>query len=747
MIKQIAVGNYHTVALKSDGTVWAWGYNDCGQLGDGTTTQRPTPVKVNGLTGVTAIAAGDSHTVALKSDGTVWAWGLNNYGQLGDGTTTDRAEPVHVNNMNEVAAIVAGKSNTVILKSDGTVYRCGYGLDQDALIPNWREPHPLSITGVVDISTSYNYTVFLKSDGTVWAQGLNNYGQLGNGTNTNALYTSVQATGLNGVVAIASGESYTEALKSDGTVWGWGLNAHGELGNGTNTNSNIPEQIKLNSTTYLTEVVAISGGPNHTVAVKSNGTVWTWGGYPYRDLLGNWALSNNPTPVQVDGLTGVVTIASGNDHTVALKSDGTVWAWGNNTYCQLGDGTETNRAQPVQVSGVDNTGYFNILDVTDPTVSSTLPANGANDVSLISPITVTFSENVSAGTAYGNITLKDGAGVAISTTNSISGAVLTINPLASLGGGTTYTVTIPASAIKDALCNNLASQYTFSFTTAATQTMVTGLGIGEILTFGKYNNVDLKWYYMGNGYFILANETCANINIQRVFDNSSNDWASSELNLWLNNKTNGFIKEALNNDPRIAYVTIPTLEDYKELGNVCGGGGVPNGYIWWLRSFIGIENGSGTLNGYVMQDTNVSSSLYANADVSTYKAVRPAFRIKAETGGATGTTNNSVDGGVSSTYLVTANKDYKLFITDGEYGTVAGTVCDATDVESGGVGTDAVLAISPAGSGVTIIKANPTYNNGEGFASEGMKKVTIGTKTIYIKVVAPLAAGTVTVTF
>ena len=221
------------------GTVWAWGENSDGQLGDGMTTDRGTPVQVKGpggvgfLAGVVAIEAGYFHTVALRSDGTVWAWGNNYNGQLGDGTTTDRGTPVQV-------------------KGPG-----GVGF----------------LAGVVAIEAGYFHTVALKSDGTVWAWGNNYNGQLGDGTTTNR-WTPVQVKGpggasnLTGVVAVDAGYSHTVALKSDGTVWTWGDNGYGQLGDGTTTSRSTPVQVKgSGGAGNLTGVVAIAAGYRHTVAL------------------------------------------------------------------------------------------------------------------------------------------------------------------------------------------------------------------------------------------------------------------------------------------------------------------------------------------------------------------------------------------------------------------------------------------------------------------------------------------------
>ncbi|HBI25862.1 TPA: hypothetical protein DDX30_03695 [Candidatus Wolfebacteria bacterium] len=370
----------HSLALKSDGTVWAWGHNTTGQLGDGSTTQRTTPVQVSTLTGVTSIAAGAAHSLALKSDGTVWAWGVNTSGQLGDGSTTQRTTPVQVKGvggtgfLTGVIAIAAGQSSSLALKSDGTVWAWGSNtngqLGDGSLI---QRTTPVQVKGVggtgylTDITAIAGggiHSLALRDDGTVWAWGYATYGQTGDGVPSGWRTTPVQVKGvggtgfLTGVTAIAAGYHHSLALKSDGTVWAWGWNQYKQLGDGTQVSRSTPVQV-----VSITGVTAIFAGQYHALALKSDETVWAWGANGSLDTddksptylqyfsdgrLGSITAGDQGTPIQTPGLVGVATIGAGEQHSLALKSDGTVWAWGVNWNGQLGDGTQTDRTAPVQ---------------------------------------------------------------------------------------------------------------------------------------------------------------------------------------------------------------------------------------------------------------------------------------------------------------------------------------------------------------------------------------------------------------
>ncbi|NOK13758.1 MopE-related protein [Corallococcus exercitus] len=350
-LQKLAGGhNNFSVFLKSDGTVWTAGINLMGELGDGTTTDRRIPAQVQGLTGVVAITAGGHHVLALKQDGTVWAWGYNAWGQIGDGTGgpgKNRLTPVQLTSLTGVTAISAGDNHTLALKQDGTVWAWGnnsYGQVGDGTKTLRYSPVRVpGLTGVTAIVAGGYYSLAMKQDGTVWAWGHNANGQLGDGTTTERL-GPVRVPGLANVAALTTGYLHTYALKQDGTVWAWGSNQLGQLGDGTQTTRLSPVQVP-----GLTNVVSVGGGYSHSTALKSDGTVWAWGGNTSGQLgVGGTSTTKLLTPAQVPGLTGVTAFASGWHHVLALKQDGTLWSWGENGYGGLADGTVTDRYTPVQ---------------------------------------------------------------------------------------------------------------------------------------------------------------------------------------------------------------------------------------------------------------------------------------------------------------------------------------------------------------------------------------------------------------
>ena len=288
-----------TLIAAGAGALEAWGYNNHGQLGDGTITERNAPISVPGLSGVTAVACGAYHTIALMSDGTVKTWGFNAYGQLGIGTTTDQLSPVTVPGLSGVKAIAAGWYHSLAVMNDGTVRAWGY----------------------------------------------NGKGELGDGTTTGRL-SPVAVTGLTNVKSLAAGWYHSVAVLNDGTVRAWGSNSNGQLGDGTTTQRNAPVTVP-----GVTGATVVAAGINHTAVVLSNGSMQTWGANAYGQL-GDGATADRWSPVSVSGMSGAKNVACGEYHTVVLMNDGTVQGFGYNSYGNLGDGTQIQRTTPVAAIGV-----------------------------------------------------------------------------------------------------------------------------------------------------------------------------------------------------------------------------------------------------------------------------------------------------------------------------------------------------------------------------------------------------------
>lgn len=360
----ITSSNY-SLALKNNGTVLAWGQNFKGVLGDGTEIDSTTPVHVLGLTEIIRIVKGTSSSYALKSDGTIWAWGSNFTGKLGDGTRIDSFIPVQVIGLTDVIDITTNGNSIYALKTDGTIWAWGKGDNAGLLgIEDGTQDNsqvfsiPIKVNSLENVSaivtppndSDANNLVAIKHDGTVWVLGENT----GNGT-SKFYHVPVQASGLTDVISVVfAGDNRNNiyALKKDGTVWAWGDNESGQLGDGTTTSSFFPVQVS-----HLENVVSIAAGVGSGYALKGDGTLWSWGSN-MMGQLGDGTTTVQLVPVQVTGLSDIVSVIPNNSifsYVIALKKDGTVWAWGNNQNGQLGNGTtEISEDFPIQVNNLHN---------------------------------------------------------------------------------------------------------------------------------------------------------------------------------------------------------------------------------------------------------------------------------------------------------------------------------------------------------------------------------------------------------
>jgi alpha-tubulin suppressor-like RCC1 family protein len=330
----VSAGGLQNFALKNDGTLWSWGDNMFGQLGDGMPVARPAPSAVTFPVPLAFMGGSQDTALVVKPDGTLWGWGSNQSGQLNIATTLHNngfSSPQQVPGLSGVLSAAGGRHASFALKTDGTVWSWGHNVGGvlgngtfDSPAPMDARPVP-GLAGVVAITAGAYHCLALKADGTVWGWGGNASGVLGDGS-TEARATPVQAGGTTAITAIASSISHNLAIQGGGAipglVWAWGNNLAGALGDGTTDARTAPIQVP-----GLSNVVAVAAGSDFSLALKDDGTVWAWGSMP-----GFRALS----PVPVAGLSGIVAIAAGTAHGMALKSDGTVWTLGYNFFGQLG---------------------------------------------------------------------------------------------------------------------------------------------------------------------------------------------------------------------------------------------------------------------------------------------------------------------------------------------------------------------------------------------------------------------------
>ncbi|RZD44960.1 MAG: hypothetical protein CXT68_08985 [Methanobacteriota archaeon] len=385
----LSSGYAHSCIILDDGTVSCWGYNGDGRLGDGTTTHRNTPTQTSSIgTGRTAVAisSGNGHTCIILDDGSVSCWGRNVEGQLGDGTNTNRSTPIQTASLGTgrtAVAISSGDYNTCIILDDATV-SCwgnnGNGELGDETNTNRNTPtQTSSLTGrtAIAISSGGIHTCIILDDGSVSCWGDNFYGQLGDGTTTDR-NTSTQTSSLGTnrtAVAISTGGTHTCAILDDGSVSCWGDNWYGQRGDGTNTNRNTPTQTSSLGTNRT--AVAISSGYGHSCIILDDGSVSCWGWNEYSQL-GDGTTEQRNTPTQTSSLGNgrtAVAISSGLHYSCAILDNGTVSCWGANGNGGLGDGTNTDRSAPAQTSSFgsnrtvalserdfDGDGILNIFD-------------------------------------------------------------------------------------------------------------------------------------------------------------------------------------------------------------------------------------------------------------------------------------------------------------------------------------------------------------------------------------------------
>jgi len=340
----IAAGLNHSLALRVDGSLWAWGLNDYGQLGQlagaGTTTPSATPQQVPGT--YVRVAAGGAHNLALKADGSLWAWGDNRYGQLGAAATSGRAapNPTPTQVPGTYVQVAAGSQHSLSLQANGQLLAWGmnfYGQLGTGSTTGISTPSPTPAfagTALPTRSTAggSNFGLAIKADGTLWAWGNNEYGQLGTGNGISQLRPTKVGTDTDWVQVVA-GSLHALARKANGTVWAWGYNADGQLGLGTTATQYAPAQVAV------PPLVSLAAGDWHSLGLMATGQPYAWGQNTSGQLGASTPLGVSVlVPTALPGSLEFASIAAGEGHSLALKGTGLLYVWGSNQYGQRGDG-------------------------------------------------------------------------------------------------------------------------------------------------------------------------------------------------------------------------------------------------------------------------------------------------------------------------------------------------------------------------------------------------------------------------
>ena len=401
---RLAPGSSFSAALRTDGTLWTWGLNSSSQIGDGSLVQRTAPAQVGTDTNWQSLTAGASHVIARRTDSTLWSWGLNSSGQLGQGFADGSARgnvPTQIGSDTNWAIAAGGAAVSLATKSDGTLYAWGtISNGQQGVLPRiplplapslgpipsvtagnvndvvmrpdgsflaWGSnssgqlalgvadsaPHPVPVnfaTGAqwTSMAMGNGTTIAVRADGTLWGSGFNSTSQIGDGTTVNRP-SFVQIGTDTDWRSASTGNGHTLAIKTDGTLWAWGNNSSSQLGDGTAISRSTP--IKIGTDTNWRSVLATNG--TFSIAQKTDGTLWTWGSNG-NGQLGDGSTTTRTRPVQVGTDTDWKSFAAGSTHVIALKNNGTLWGWGLNSSGQIGDGTTTQRTSPVQAGSATN---------------------------------------------------------------------------------------------------------------------------------------------------------------------------------------------------------------------------------------------------------------------------------------------------------------------------------------------------------------------------------------------------------
>jgi alpha-tubulin suppressor-like RCC1 family protein len=340
-------------------TIYGWGFNSSGQLGDNSTVSRSSPVSViGGFTDWCQISAGGYFSLAVKTNGTAWAWGCNNYGQIGDNSVTNKSSPVSViGGYTDWCQVSAGGQHSLGLRTNGTAWAWGQnfrgGLGDCTTVSR---SSPVSVVGGFcdwsQVSAGEDFSLGVRQNGTAWAWGFNQQGNLGDNTScvtaTNRSSPVSVVGGFCDWSQVSAGKGHSLGVRTNGSAWAWGGNSTGQLGDNTVAAKSSPVSVVGGFTDWC----QVSADGNFSLAVRQNGTAWAWG-QGNQGKLGDNSVTNKSSPVSVvGGFTNWCQVSASNfDVSLGVRTNGTAWAWGAGGYGGLGNNCTSNRSSPVSVVG------------------------------------------------------------------------------------------------------------------------------------------------------------------------------------------------------------------------------------------------------------------------------------------------------------------------------------------------------------------------------------------------------------
>ena len=532
----ISAGYFHALVVDSQGSVSSWGFNTYGQLGDGSVINRSNRVAVTstntGWTGIAQAVAGNWHSLALKTNGTVWSWGYSGNGELGVSISPGPKNPIMVPSLSNIVAIAAGNSQSLALGSNGLVYACGGNYfgemgDGNGGGPTHYTPTLVSnLSNVISVASGEYYSIALKGDGAVWTWGYGALGRLGNGTNLNQ-DLPVQVMNLPSAYAISAGQTHGLAACSNGLVYAWGDNLYGELGDGSNGSKYAPVQV-----IGVSNVIALSGGESFSLALDAVGRVWAWGQNNYGQLGRGYTSTKETNAMIVPGLENVVAISAGTAFALALQADGKLMVWGRHEYGQAARGEYDFRANigtatvQTNLSAIAAGSFHNLALQGDVVLAWGQNDNGQVGNNAVfdqpTPVAVTNGvQAVSGGSSHslalktngtllawglnGNNQLGDGTTTQRNVPNPISNNISNVIMIAIAAGGN-HNVTLDSSNHVWTWGLNSSGQLGFGNTTGQSKPVqntnlltATAISAGSSHTLALSNNCVWAWGNNANG--------------------------------------------------------------------------------------------------------------------------------------------------------------------------------------------------------------------------------------------------------